>query len=241
MISEENVGKQLLNIPFGQMVYQVAASIAHSQAELDRESINIMRTMGDKDKSPVYLPHMEYKNGEFQDSEIKTSMIGAGFQPTFYQFADTVIEVKMAISINRANDLEETMSGKKTVTTTQDASILWGLISNKKTEIVSTPIDATYTSKYGFNQEGSSMLRTRLVPVPPNPTMQRIMDLRAQAMELDFSLEMKKLEAKIAIEAVKAGKLAAAEAAAAEVAAAEVIKSSTMTSATTTSETIEAD
>jgi hypothetical protein len=192
-----NVGRELLNVPFGEMVFQVASSIAHSQAELDRESMNILKMMGDKDNYPVTLPHIKYDGNAktFIDDDLTTSMVGAGFQPTFYQFADTVIEVKMAISIASGSEYENKQSGEvKTSSTT--LSLRGGVRYNSV--VTSTPIDATYTSKYNFNQEGSSLLRTRLVPVPPNTIIQRQIDLRAQAMQLEFDLKARELEADIA-------------------------------------------
>jgi len=189
-----NIGNELLNVPFGDMVTQVACAIAHSQAELDRESIEILKMMGDKANAPVTLPHMEYKNGKFEDTDLTTSMIGAGFQPTFYQFADTVIEVKMAMSIGHSSEYENT-SSKETKSDTSNTSKgkRW-----KQNVVSATTIDATYTSKYSFNQEGSSLIRTRLVPVPPNTIIQRQIDMRAQAMQLEFDLAAKQLEADIA-------------------------------------------
>jgi hypothetical protein len=38
--------------------------------------------------------------------------------------------------------------------------------------ITTTPVDATYTSKYNYSAEGSSLLRTKLVPVPPPSVLQ---------------------------------------------------------------------
>ena len=200
-----NVGHELLNVPFGEMVFQVASSIAHSQAELDRESINILKMMGDKENAPVTLPHLEYEGGKFKDVELTTSMIGAGFQPTFYQFADTVIEVKMAISIGSGSEYENKQSGEIKTSSTSASSYSNGRYrsASYKTVVTSTPIDATYTSKYSFNQEGSSLLRTRLVPVPPNTIIQRQIDMRAQAMQLEFDLRAKELEAQIALAASK--------------------------------------
>ncbi|MBZ3935215.1 hypothetical protein [Methanimicrococcus blatticola] len=191
-----NIGRELLNVPFGEMVTQIASSIAQSQAELDRESIEILKMMGDKENAPVTLPHMRYKDGKFEDVDITTSMIGAGFQPTFYQFADTVIEVKMAMSVAQGSEYERKTSGE--VKSTSTSAVRSGRNYSYRSVVTSTPIDATYTSKYNFNQEGSSLLRTRLVPVPPNTIVQRQIDLRAQAMQLEFDLEAKKLESEIA-------------------------------------------
>ena len=59
----------------------------------------------------------------------------------------------------------------------------------KTTPIVQTQqVDATYTSKYSYSAEGSSLLRTKLVPVPPPA----ILEERIRALiELD---EAKKAE-----------------------------------------------
>jgi len=193
-----NVGRELLNVPFGEMVFQVASSIAHSQAELDRESMNILKMMGDKDNYPVTLPHIKYDGAAktFIDDDLTTSMVGAGFQPTFYQFADTVIEVKMAISIASGSEYENAQKGEVKTSSSSVSLNRTGL--SARSVVTSTPIDATYTSKYNFNQEGSSLLRTRLVPVPPNTIIQRQIDMRAQAMQLEFDLKAKQFEADIA-------------------------------------------
>ncbi|MBP1917807.1 hypothetical protein [Youngiibacter multivorans] len=184
------IGQELLNVPFPQMVYQLASAIARSQSLLDRESIEILKVMGNKELAPVFLPAIKIEGGEVVEEEIETSMVGAGFQPTFYQFAETIIEVKMAITMSR--ETEYTSETKGEVKTTSTTSKWWNL--SRKTVVTTTPIDATYSSKYNYTQEGSSLIRTRLVPVPPNSIIQRQLDMRSQAMQLMFELDMKKLE-----------------------------------------------
>lgn len=184
------IGQELLNIPFPQMVYQLASAIARSQSLLDRESIEILKIMGNKELAPVFLPAIKIEGGEVVEDEIETSMVGAGFQPTFYQFAETIIEVKMAITMSR--ETEYTSESKGEVKTTSTTSKWWNL--SRKTVVTTTPIDASYSSKYNYTQEGSSLIRTRLVPVPPNSIIQRQLDMRSQAMQLMFELDMKKLE-----------------------------------------------
>jgi hypothetical protein len=184
------IGQELLNVPFPQMVYQLASAIARSQSLLDRESIEILKVMGNKELAPVFLPAIKIEGGEVVEDEIETSMVGAGFQPTFYQFAETIIEVKMAITMSR--ETEYTSESKGEVKTTSTTSKWWNL--SRKTVVTTTPIDASYSSKYNYTQEGSSLIRTRLVPVPPNSIIQRQLDMRSQAMQLMFELDMKKLE-----------------------------------------------
>jgi tetratricopeptide (TPR) repeat protein len=96
-----NVGQELLNVPFPEMVLKLACAIAEGQYKLDMVSCEIAKFMGDEKTAPVHLPDLTDPDGK---KVIVTSLIGAGFQPTFYQFTDTIIEVKMAISMNKTTD-----------------------------------------------------------------------------------------------------------------------------------------
>lgn len=187
-----SIGQQLLDVPFGDMVASLGMAIAQAQCALDGNSIEILKMMGEADT--VSLPtikSMKYSGNELtvEDDVFSTSMIGAGFQPTFYQFAETVIEVKMAISMS-----QETSSERKTKTTeTTNKKSFWRTKSTART----TTVDATYSSKYNYSAEGSSLLRTRLVPVPPNAIIAQVIDLRNQAMNKIFEIESKRVEAEI--------------------------------------------
>lgn len=125
----------------------------------------------------------------------KVSMMELGFTPTFYQFVDTIIEVKIAIKMTRdtthtvtsRQQEEETTKKDVTVaeTTTQTRHSGWygwwrgGSYSSSsstetkhkkvgdQTTVRATSVDAAYSSKFSFSVEGSSLLRTKLVPVPP--------------------------------------------------------------------------
>lgn len=194
-----SIGQQLLDVPFGEMVSSLGMAIAQAQCALDSNSIEILKMMGEADT--VTLPMvetMEYSNKKLTviDKDFSTSMIGAGFQPTFYQFAETVIEVKMAISMS-----QESSSERKTKTTeTTNKKSFWRTKSTART----TTVDATYSSKYNYSAEGSSLLRTRLVPVPPNTIIAQVIDMRNQAMNKIFELESKRIEAELESERVAA-------------------------------------
>ncbi|MDR0887985.1 MAG: hypothetical protein LBM39_02220 [Candidatus Methanoplasma sp.] len=169
-----NVGQELLNVPFPEMVVKLASAIAEGQFKMDQISCEIAKNMGDAKKYPISLPDVTNKN-----EEIKTSLIGAGFQPTFYQFTDTIIEVKMAI----------------TMATSSEASI--------KTEAkggfgcFSASVNASYSSKYSYEVSGSSLLRTRITPVPPSTFMQKLLEMKAQMIQQEFDLQIKKAELEI--------------------------------------------
>ena len=190
-----SVGQELLNVPFADMVTSIATAIARSQAALDLESITILREMCDKKATPVTLPYLVMENGVLKDKDVETSMIGAGFQPTFYQFAETIIEVKMAITINRETTTEKQYSGEETTTTTTYGRVYSRRgLTRRQVTVTSTPVDASYSNKYNYTQEGSSLLRTRLVPVPPNAIIQQQLEMRAQAMQLEHELQLKEYE-----------------------------------------------
>lgn len=174
-----DVGQELLNVPFPEMVLKLASAIAEGQYKLDMVSCKIAKFMGDKKQAPVYLPDLTDPSGK---AEIVTSLIGAGFQPTFYQFTDTIIEVKMAISMNQTTE----------ASVSTEASGGWGPFS--------ASVNASYSSKYSYSVEGSSLLRTKITPLPPNTFMQRILDMKAQMLQQEFALTMKKAEVQLELE-----------------------------------------
>jgi len=173
-----DVGQELLNVPFPEMVLKLACAIAEGQYKLDQVSCEIAKFMGDPDQATVYLPNILDPDGD----DIKTSLIGAGFQPTFYQFTDTIIEVKMSISMNKTTEAKVSASAKGG----------WGPFS--------ASVSASYASKYSYSVEGSSLLRTKITPLPPNTFMQRILDMKAQMLQQKFALQMKKVELQLELE-----------------------------------------
>lgn len=181
-----NVGQELLNVPFPEMVLKLACAIAEGQYRLDMVSCKIAKFMGNKDKAPVYLPDLTDLSDT--EAEIVTSLIGAGFQPTFYQFTDTIIEVKMAISMNQTTEASVSVSAEGG----------WACFS--------ASVNASYSSKYSYSVEGSSLLRTKITPLPPNTFMQRMLDMKAQALQQTFALQMKKAEVQLELERRKVEK-----------------------------------
>jgi hypothetical protein len=157
-----NVGQGLLNVPFPEMVFKLACAIAESQYKLDLFSCEVAQLMGDPKKAAVELPDLTDPKGE---KTIKTSLIGAGFQPTFYQFSESIIEVKMTITC--ATSHEATVSAQ--------AKTNWGVFS--------ASVNASYTGKYSYSVEGSSLLRTKLVPAPPNTFMQKMLEMKASLLQ----------------------------------------------------------
>lgn len=167
-----SIGQELLNVPMGEMIRDMALAIAEAQVALDAASLKVAEMMSGSmlelnaqgepitgDDNPRDT-RVFFRNAEGKAE--KLSMIELGFSPTFYQFVDTIIEVKIAIRIT-TNQEWNTTTSSTTETKSKDGFLFF---SNNNT-VQTTQVDGSYTSKYGYSAEGASLLRTKLVPVPP--------------------------------------------------------------------------
>ena len=111
----------------------------------------------------------------------RLSMVELGFVPTFYQFVETIIEVRISISIHGSTDDTRSNSTKvDTIATTYSNSGYWWYYNQgaQTTNVTAAQVNASYSSKYSYDVTGSSYLKTKLVPVPPPPILEaRIRDL----------------------------------------------------------------
>ncbi len=277
-----SIGQDLLNVPMGDMIRDMAFAIADSQFQLDQSGMRTAEMMGglqsvfddegnqtfddsriffgyeymsvkaalayaifddsltgmlDEDSiklkavvielirelsSPDDLAEVNKLNDKtegktaaadlsqtLQDTIIRVptrlSMMELGYSPTFYQFVDTIIEVKIAIKMTRSSEYSRT-----TKTTARDKSFnrqksrrgtgIFGLLRgsrgsnsyNSSSAVQTSQVDATYSSKYSYTAEGASLLRTKLVPVP----MPAILEERIRGfMEIEEEARRRRLEA----------------------------------------------
>lgn len=231
------IGQELLNVPMGDMIRQMAFAIADGQTKLDENSINTAEMMGG-----LTTVYDEEGNATFDDSRVffgyeymtlaeavayaivddaftgqldteeavnlldmikkvakdlyntdidsatsaadltedqkkleirvptRLSMMELGFAPTFYQFVDTIIEVKIAIKITREREFTRTRTNKDSSVdaASKRKRSFWGTsrANSYKRNVATSQVDASYSNKYSYSAEGSSILRTKIVPVP---------------------------------------------------------------------------
>ncbi len=185
-----DVGQELLNVPFPEMVLKLALAIAQAQLELDMHSVDVATTLAATTLDPgtvvVAIEETVNEDGDvvsttpiFNENEL--SLLAFGLNPTFYQFADTVIEVKMEITMRMQREFEfntatsfkvkNRFNVKGGASTSGLASFLFGKAStqfeNTTTTTFSTSINARYKNKFSVEAHGTSLLRTTLRPVPP--------------------------------------------------------------------------
>ena len=226
------IGQDLLNVPMGDMIRDMAFAIAEAQTQLDMNSIEVAEMMGglktvyDKDGNVTFedsrvffgqqkvtisqalvmfngtsdeemreLLDANVVNGPHKndiesdgsggkklkaaatDHEIwipnRLSMMELGFTPTFYNFVDTIIEVKITITISeeRASSVDIKSDSKShsrydSFSFSRSKNGLHASRYRKRT-VTTTQVNANYSNKYSYSAEGSSLLRTKLSPVPP--------------------------------------------------------------------------
>jgi hypothetical protein len=252
-----SIGQELLNVPMGDMIRQMAFAIAEGQMKLDATSIEIAEMMGGLrvlrdddgnvtfDDSRVFfgaewmtvreaqafiaadkalsggntnaLNDLLELNGieepdasataeekkEYLETRIRVpmrlSMLELGFSPTFYQFVDTIIEVKIAIKISREQGFSRTSRNANRTNQNQSSgggffvAIFGGDKSSNET-VTTSQVDASYSSKYSYSAEGASLLRTKLVPIPPPAVLEE--RVRRQ-MDEDTERRRRQIEAEL--------------------------------------------
>ncbi|MCP4687606.1 MAG: LamG domain-containing protein [Desulfobacterales bacterium] len=209
-IAGVDIGRELLNVNMGELLLNMASSIADAQWALDKNSMIVSEMMSgqrvlrdldsgelitfegeesrDLNKVPVILDSRVYFGFDVLDGKrtpAKVSMMELGFAPNFYQFVDTIIEIKMEITLNGGVEREKSSKGDikrittdttETTTTSTTRHHWWWWGYNRTSthsnvqqhvDVKATPVDATHSSKYNYSAEGSSLLRTKLTPIPP--------------------------------------------------------------------------
>lgn len=216
-----SVGQELLNVPMGDMIRSIALAIADAQWALDKSSMvvtelmsgqrllrdletgELMDAAGKRTGTPTIIDSRVYFGYVYDDDHnrvpTKMSMMELGFVPTFYQFVDTIIEVKIAVTIQAATEATTSASqnttdvANRTAYTYQYSGNWWysGGVStsvSRGTTVSTSQVNAGYANRYNYSVEGSSLLRTKLVPVPPPPVLEdRIRQL--MQMEAQFRLD----------------------------------------------------
>jgi hypothetical protein len=180
------IGQELLNVPFGDMVESLGMAIADAQHALDMNSVMMAQVFSG---SP-YID-VDDQGKEVVRDGIKVtfggrslSLLELGFTPTFYQFVDTIIEVKISISMQSSESTSQSSSERSTKAS---ASVGFG---RAKVSCSSASVSASYAAKNSFSAEGASLIRTKLVPLPPPAILEqrirKLMDER-QASALVLS------------------------------------------------------
>ena len=174
------VGQDLLDVPFPKMVLSLAQAISKGQVALDLASVNTLKVLANTTFD--YLPEItetlnpnpmtiSTPKGDIvvtgvtvdvaKSPTFPLTLLQAGIVPTFYQFTESIIEVKMSISSKSESSSEFEFGVDATVSADS-----WFVSAT-----VSSHVNYKTASKYSYSAEGSSLLRTTMKPAPPPPRM----------------------------------------------------------------------
>src|SRR3954453_16408698 len=164
-----SIGRELLDVPFPSMVRSLAMAIADGQRALDKSSLETARTLA-REQVPMIeeiteliepvargnvggIPVTGATVTVTSTPEKNSPLLQAGLAPTFYQFTESIIEVKISIS-TKTSSSSELEAGAS-------LGINYGPVS------FSAHVNYKSSQTYSYSAEGSSLLRTTLKPVPP--------------------------------------------------------------------------
>lgn len=231
MQDRPSIGQELLDVPMGDMIREMALAIAEAQITLDANSIEVAKLMGGLQTITNSRGEVTFRDsrvffgrekltlteavGMFNttsDSELKAalvheigddtnvddnnrrtvktsadpgrtviiptrlSMMELGFSPTFYQFVDTIIEVKISITYTASGSQYDSSYDRDVSSSSKSGSSGKGLLSyifgtkrssSSSSRVTTSQVNASYSQKYSYTAEGASLLRTKLVPIPP--------------------------------------------------------------------------
>jgi hypothetical protein len=209
-LEARNVSGAMTTMRLDELVSNLAIGIARGQMALDRACMDIAKFMSEAQVAFGKRPGTEEPD--------LMSLIELGFTPNFYQFVDTVLELRVAVSTKYEETREEDTSAtqlqtdsleQQTSYANQQASSSsgsgsggaggWGWGYNyaygysgsqasqaassssfKSKNIDLATVDAKYASTYNYAVEASSVVKTKIVPVPPPTVFEEIVRAKVQ-------------------------------------------------------------
>ncbi|HOM12599.1 MAG TPA: hypothetical protein PLB41_04710 [Rubrivivax sp.] len=166
------VGQELLDVPIADMVRDLAGAVAEGQLALDRASIDTLKFLASQANAIDLIPEVVEViapatssvaiNGQNVSvpgvsvtqqpaTAVKTTLLQAGLLPTFYQFTEALIEVKLSVTLKESSTAET--SGRPGFT-------------KRSVMAFAAPVNFRNASTYSHTAEGSSLLRVTMRPVP---------------------------------------------------------------------------
>lgn len=174
------IGRDLLDLPFAEMVRNLAIAIADGQTALDRNSLDTLKELVDT-KVDVITDIVETISPDemtvtvdgdnvtvtgarieaTRQPEIEMSLFQAGLTPTFYQFTEAQIEVRLSITMRE--EREGTSSGR----TSEGGALGFGFGAMGFSRAYASSVDYRSSNAYDYAAQGASILRATMRPVPP--------------------------------------------------------------------------
>ena len=193
------VGNALTSVRIDQMILSLAKGIAWGQFELDKVGVEVLKMMG--------VP------GTVNVGQNQISMLDAGFTPSFYQFVDTILEIKMEVNIreekSQSTKTSESSSSKTSFSAKSsfEANFLLGKASGSvafsTSQAYSRSVDTQHSQKFSQDLAASSLIRTKIVPLPPPDILLERIRIELDRIKEELEEEKQKEGAEINFEDIK--------------------------------------
>jgi hypothetical protein len=189
-----NMGQELQDIKFGDLILSMASAIADSQAKLDMASLNTLKVLAHTtfdfipDVTEVLspVPKLVITNqgavtvtgvdvASTVGDPIKMTLLQAGLTPTFYQFTESDIQIVISLKATVSTDVSVDAGFEFDDTLTTELgfgggiSSFFGGPSGKITNTThfASHVNVTTQNKYSYEAQGAATLKTTLKPVAP--------------------------------------------------------------------------
>jgi hypothetical protein len=174
-----SIGRDLLDLPFAEVVRNLALAIAEGQAALDRNSLDTLKELVNEDVDvltdvteviepfPIDVvanqaaPPMRISGARVRASglpPISMSLFQAGLRPTFYQFTEATVEARLSITMREDRESQE--RGRRFPSGRPFLALGFS-------RAYAAPVDFRSANTYSYQAQGASILRTTMRPVPP--------------------------------------------------------------------------
>lgn len=170
------IGRDLLDLPFAEMVRNLAIAIADGQTALDRNSLDTLHELVNTEVD-VMTEIVETISPDVHDVDgitvtgasiessglpsVRMNMFQAGLAPTFYQFTEANIEVRLSIT------MREEQRGTAGGRTSESSQASFGFLGLGFSRAYASTVDYRTSNAYDYAAQGASVLRATMKPVPP--------------------------------------------------------------------------
>jgi hypothetical protein len=178
------IGRDLLDVPFAEMVRNLAIAVADGQTALDRNSLETLKTLVREqvevitDITEVIEPEEQVVDmGTGRDPVIVTgarirpsaappvpmSLFQAGLLPTFYAIPEASVKVQMSITMREDQETE---------TTSRTSAGGPGWLGLGGSRAWAASVDFRAANRFSYQAAGSSSMEATLRQVPPPARLQ---------------------------------------------------------------------
>lgn len=142
-IASKTPGQALLDVPVPKLIEMTAKAIANAQFELDASAVRAATLMSET--------RIDFRDAE--GNVTAKSLLELGFVPSFYHFTETEMEFRVTLTTKVESGI--------------DLGVEAGGSFQNQAVMVGATVNFDLHHKYGFEMTAASVIKTKLVAVPP--------------------------------------------------------------------------